>query len=84
MKANTKLTIMRKLQDKSESISGKQSGDPVRAVNAIVQAVESPHPPHHLLLGNDAFEGAIAKLDQLRKEFSDWEAVSRGADFPND
>jgi NAD(P)-dependent dehydrogenase (short-subunit alcohol dehydrogenase family) len=64
------------------SISGKQSGDPVRAVNAIVQAVESTHPPHHLLLGNDAFEGAVAKLDYLRKEFTEWEAVSRGADFP--
>ena len=64
------------------SISGKQSGDPVRAVNAIVQAVEATNPPHHLLLGNDAFEGAIAKLDQLHKEFSEWEAVSRSADFP--
>ncbi len=66
------------------SISGKQSGDPVRAVNAIVQAVESPNPPHHLLLGNDAFEGAIAKLDGLRKEFSEWETVARGADFPKE
>ena len=64
------------------AISGKQSGDPVRAINAIVQAVESPNPPHHLLLGNDAFEGAIAKLDGLRKEFLAWETVSRGADFP--
>jgi len=66
------------------SISGKQSGDPVRAVNAIVKAVESPNPPHHLLLGNDAFEGAIAKLDQLRNEFTEWESVSRGADFPKE
>ena len=64
------------------AISGKQSGDPVRAINAIVQAVESPNPPHHLLLGNDAFEGAIAKLDGLRKEFLTWETVSRGANFP--
>ncbi|MDD5273770.1 MAG: oxidoreductase [Methylovulum sp.] len=64
------------------AISGKQSGDPVRAVNAIVQAIESDNPPHHLLLGNDAFEGAKAKLEGLRKEFSAWEAVTRGADFP--
>ncbi len=64
------------------AISGKQSGDPLRAVKAIVQAVESANPPHHLLLGNDAFEGAVAKLDELRKEFLAWEAVSRGADFP--
>jgi NAD(P)-dependent dehydrogenase (short-subunit alcohol dehydrogenase family) len=62
--------------------SGKQPGDPARAVKAIVQAVESPNPPHHLLLGNDAYEGAMAKLEELRKEFAAWEAVSRDADFP--
>jgi NAD(P)-dependent dehydrogenase (short-subunit alcohol dehydrogenase family) len=63
-------------------ISGRQAGDPVRAAAAIVQAVESLNPPHRLLLGNDAFDGAIAKLDELRGEFIEWEAVSRGADFP--
>ena len=61
--------------------SGNQAGDPVRAAEAIVQAVESPNPPHRLLLGNDAYDGAIAKLDELRAEFNEWEAVSRGADF---
>jgi NAD(P)-dependent dehydrogenase (short-subunit alcohol dehydrogenase family) len=72
------------VQKHIRSISGKQYGDPVRAVNAIVEAVKSPNPPHHLLLGNDAFEGAIAKLDQLHKEFTEWESVSRGADFPKE
>lgn len=62
--------------------SGSQSGDPVRAAEAIVQAVESPNPPHRLLLGNDAYDGAISKLDELRAEFIEWEVVSRGADFP--
>src|ERR1035437_5772878 len=64
------------------AISGKQPGDPVRAAHAIVKAVESPNPPHHLLLGNNAYETATAKLEDLRKEFPAWEAVSRGADFP--
>ena len=63
------------------AISGKQPGDPVRAAHAIVKAVESPKPPHHLLLGNDAYKGATAKIEELRKEFSAWKAVSRGADF---
>jgi NAD(P)-dependent dehydrogenase (short-subunit alcohol dehydrogenase family) len=66
------------------AISGKQSGDPVRAAHAIVAAVESPNPPHHLLLGNDAYEAATAKLADLRKEFAAWEQVSRGADFPKE
>jgi NAD(P)-dependent dehydrogenase (short-subunit alcohol dehydrogenase family) len=62
--------------------SGKQPGDPVRAVKAIVKAVASGKPPHHLLLGNDAFEGALSKLDELRKDFTAGETVARGADFP--
>ena len=62
--------------------SGKQPGDPVRAAKAIIEAVASLNPPHHLLLGNDAYEGATAKLEALAKEFKAWESVSRGADFP--
>ena len=64
------------------AISGKQAGDPVRAAHTVLQAVESPNPPHHLLLGNDAYEAATTKLQNLHKEFSSWEAVSRGVDFP--
>ncbi len=63
--------------------SGKQLGDPVRAVKAILEAVPTGKPPHHPPLGNDAFEGAMAKLDELRKAFSAGEAVARGADFPS-
>ncbi len=62
--------------------SGQQPGDPVRAVQAIVNAVESPNPPRHLLLGNAAYDIATAKLEELRNEYSAWEAVARGADFP--
>jgi len=64
------------------AVSGKQAGDPERAVEAIIKVVEGPNPPHHLLLGNDAYEGAVAKLAELRVDFASWEAVSRGADFP--
>ena len=63
--------------------SGKQPGDPVRAVQAIVKAVESSNPPHHLLLGNNAFDGAMAKLEELRKDYTAGEAIARAADFPN-
>lgn len=62
--------------------SGEQPGDPVRAAQAIVKAVASGNPPHHLLLGNDAFEGAMAKLEELRKDFTAGESAARGADFP--
>ena len=47
-----------------------------------VKAVASGNPPHHLLLGNDAFEGAMAGLDELRTDFTAGESVARAADFP--
>ena len=40
------------------------------------------HTQHRLLLGNNAYDGAMEKLESLRAEFAAWEAVSRGADFP--
>ena len=62
--------------------SGKQPGDPVRAANAIIRAVESPTPPLHLLLGKDALRMARAKVESLRGDFDAWEKVTVGADFP--
>jgi len=64
--------------------SGRQPGDPVRAAHLIVKATESLNPPHRLLLGNDAYEAATKKLEELHKEFSALELVSRMADFPKD
>lgn len=64
------------------TFSGKQPGDPVRAVKAIIAAVESANPPHHLPLGNAAFDVGLAQLESIRKEFLAQEAVARGADFP--
>ena len=66
------------------AVSGHQAGDPERAIAAIIAAVEGPNPPHRLLLGNQAYDGAMAKLTDLRQDFEAWEAVSRSADFPHD
>jgi NAD(P)-dependent dehydrogenase (short-subunit alcohol dehydrogenase family) len=62
--------------------SGKQPGDPVRAAKAIILAIASGNPPQHLLLGNNAIDGALAKLDEMRAQFTAGEAVARAADFP--
>ncbi|MBW8366561.1 MAG: SDR family NAD(P)-dependent oxidoreductase [Arenimonas sp.] len=62
--------------------TGDEPGDPVRGAKAIVDAVASGNPPHHLLLGNDAFEGAMARVEHLRQDFAAGEAVARAADFP--
>jgi len=61
---------------------GKQKGDPLRAVQAMIQVVESPNPPLHLLLGGSALQRMRAKLDAWQKEIAAWEQVTAGADFP--
>ena len=62
---------------------GKQQGDPVRAADAMIAAVESPDPPLHLLLGKPALDLARADLGKKRTEFDGWEATTLGADFPD-
>lgn len=61
---------------------GKQPGDPVRAVQAMIQVVESSNPPLHLLLGKSALQRFRSKLDNWQKEIATWEQVTAGADFP--
>jgi NAD(P)-dependent dehydrogenase (short-subunit alcohol dehydrogenase family) len=61
---------------------GKQKGDPLRAVHAMMQVVESPNPPLRLLLGVSALQRLRAKLSNWEKEVAAWEQVTVGADFP--
>jgi NAD(P)-dependent dehydrogenase (short-subunit alcohol dehydrogenase family) len=63
--------------------SGKQPGDPVKAAEAIIKAVESPEPPLHLLLGKAALKGARWKIDLMKKDFDAWAPTTEGADFPD-
>ncbi len=71
-----------KRQNASRENSGRQPGDPVRAVQAIVKAVEAEKPPLRLVLGNPAMDNAYKKIALLQRDFNAWEEVSRGADFP--
>lgn len=64
--------------------SGNQPGDPKRAAQAIVKAVESKEPPLRLLLGAAALKGATAKLDVLKKDFDAWSETTVWADNPKD
>ncbi len=61
---------------------GKQRGNPLRAVEAMMQVVDSPNPPLRLLLGASAVQRLRAKLSNWEKEIAAWEQVSVGADFP--
>lgn len=60
---------------------GHQPGDPVKAVAAILAALDAPQTPLRLVLGTDAVEFIRAHADAVRAEADAWETVSRGTDF---
>ena len=62
--------------------AGKQAGDPQRAVAAMVQAINSPEPPKHLLLGKLALTRFRKHIADWSKELDQWQDVTNGADFP--
>lgn len=64
--------------------SGRQPGDPVRAAQAIIKAVEADNPPKHLVLGSIALEGIRTKLKETLAEIDAWAETSRSADYPED
>ncbi|AKC70871.1 oxidoreductase [Pandoraea oxalativorans] len=63
-----------------EEKSGKQLGDPVKAARAMLAAIDSAHPPAHLLLGSDALKLVRENLTALEYEFSQWETLTRSTD----
>jgi NAD(P)-dependent dehydrogenase (short-subunit alcohol dehydrogenase family) len=64
-----------------DTVHGTQPGDPAKAAEALITAVESAEPPFMLLLGNDSSTGFRAALDALRDEVDVWETLSRSTDF---
>ncbi len=60
---------------------GTQKGDPARAAQAIVAAVDSETPPVHLLLGPDAVAMVRNKLDRLGEEIAAWEQLSCSTNY---
>jgi NAD(P)-dependent dehydrogenase (short-subunit alcohol dehydrogenase family) len=75
-------TTAHRNKDAIRGLSGNQAGDPVRAVKAIVKAVESENPPLRLLLGAGALKGARNKLNELKTDYDAWEETTVQADFP--
>lgn len=67
-----------------ESINGTQAGDPLKAAQVMIQAVNDPKSPLHLPLGNNAVDRILARLQTMEKEIRDWEAITRATDFPQE
>lgn len=61
--------------------SGNQTGDPVKAAQAILKLIEADNPPTHLILGSDALKLVREKLTQLHQEIDAWEALTNSTEF---
>jgi len=70
-----------KTRDYFAEQSGKQLGDPVKAVKAIIAAVEAPEPPRHLILGSLAFNRMTARLELWQQDMASCRETALGADF---
>ena len=70
-----------KRRKEHDTAHGTQPGDPAKAANAIIAAVESDEPPAFLLLGNDALSTyrrlAAARLDAIET----WEHLTASTDI---
>ena len=64
-----------------ETMDGKQPGDPDKAADAIIAAVESDTPPLRLVLGKYAHDKVRGQLVATERELSAWEAVGRSTEF---
>ena len=69
--------------DQAVAADGKQSGDPVKAVAAMIELVESNNPSLRLPLGEGAVEAIRVKLRSVQQDVDRHEQTAIGADSPS-
>lgn len=73
--------VMNPIRDARQAKSGNQPGDPAKAAKALLEVLEASDPPARLFLGEDALLLAGQKLDQMKTEMAEWQALSRSTNF---
>jgi hypothetical protein len=63
-------------------ITGCSTGFGYELAAAIIRAVQADQPPLRLLLGSDAYQLVLAKLDVMRQDFEAWRELTCSTDFP--
>lgn len=61
--------------------SGKQIGDPIRAVKAMFELTKLENPPVHLPLGGPAYNRINIKLQEFKQEIDDFEYLGKPTDY---
>ena len=70
-----------KRRKEHDTAHGTQPGDPAKAANAIITAVESDEPPAFLLLGTDALNVFRRLTDARLDTIKSWEKLSTSTDI---
>ena len=65
-------------------MDGEQAGDPEKAAASIIKIAGEANPPLYLLLGGDAYNRALTKLDALQSEIYEWQDLTCSTDFEYD
>jgi NAD(P)-dependent dehydrogenase (short-subunit alcohol dehydrogenase family) len=61
--------------------TGHESGDPDRAAQALMAAIDVSDPPLHLLLGEDALKYAAINRERLWKDIESWRDITTSIAF---
>ncbi|MCA8952295.1 MAG: SDR family NAD(P)-dependent oxidoreductase [Planctomycetes bacterium] len=67
-----------------ESMDGTQAGDPDKAADAIVAALQAETPPLRLVLGDDAIDAVRGHAEAVLADIAAWERVGRATKFAAD
>ncbi len=67
----------------TKDYSGNQPGDPVRAGEAMIAAVERDQPPRHLVLGKWGHDAVTGRLHARIAEIEGLHDAALGADYPD-
>lgn len=62
-------------------INGNQPGDPEKAVDALIKISNEENPPLHLFLGEDAYNMAHAKIEEVQADLEKWKSVTVSTGF---
>jgi NAD(P)-dependent dehydrogenase (short-subunit alcohol dehydrogenase family) len=65
-------------------MDGEQAGDPEKAAASIIGIAGEANPPLYLLLGGDAYNRALTKLDALHREIEAWKDLTCSTDLEHD
>jgi NAD(P)-dependent dehydrogenase (short-subunit alcohol dehydrogenase family) len=70
-----------KRRKEHDTAHGTQAGDPDKAADAIISAVEADQPPAFLLLGTDALNNYRRIANDRAAEITTWEKLTTSTDF---